>query len=282
MPALRFRDRFYSPPVAHAVTSPTGILAFGAGAAIGIVALGPFGAALGLLAYGIRVALAVPSAGKGERIDPFGVNEPWRNFVVGALLARTRFGKALTTMRPGPLREHLTEIGGRIDDAVDEVWRIARRGQLLADARKQVDDTNARWQLQQLQTTSSSQPDPSGTAAQTAEALQSQIATAARMDGLLSETRSRLQLLDARLDESVTRAIELSVQADTPSQLDPLVQDVDGIVTEMEALRQALDDTDGRTSGSASLGLPPPTASREPLPPPPPEPQPGTRPAPGP
>ncbi|MCU1352096.1 MAG: hypothetical protein JWM05_1305 [Acidimicrobiales bacterium] len=301
MPALKFRDRFYSPPVARSLTSPTGILSFGAGAAAGIFAFGPIGALAGLLAYAVRVVLAVPGPGTGERIDPFGVGEPWRHFVQAALQARNRFGSALGTMRPGPLRDHLTEIGGRIDDGVDEVWRIARRGHLMAGARKQVDERSARWELDQLRARTAGQPDPSGTAARTAEALQSQIDTAARMDAVLEDTRSRLQLLDARLDESVTRAIELSVQADTPSQLGPLGQDVEGIVTEMEALRQALDDTGtdpasagafelpqlGAPGGSQALGTASPQTSPQTSPPPPPppppsDPEPGSQPAPGP
>ena len=74
MASLSFRDRFFSPPVARAVTSPSGILAFGAGAAAGVMAVGvapvaiPVAAAGGLLAYGIRVALAIPRKGTGARI----------------------------------------------------------------------------------------------------------------------------------------------------------------------------------------------------------------------
>ena len=76
MPSLSFRDRFFSPQVARAVTSPSGILAFGAGAAAGVLAVGvapvavPVAIGGGLLAYGVRVALALPRKGTGTRIDP--------------------------------------------------------------------------------------------------------------------------------------------------------------------------------------------------------------------
>ncbi len=241
MPRLSFRDRFYSPPVARAVTSPSGILATGVGAAAGILAFGPFGALAGLLAYAVRVAVAIPRAGKGERIDPFAVNEPWRQFVQHALASRVRFGEAIRTMRPGPLRDHLTEIGARLDEGVEECWRIARRGQLLARARSQVDDAETRRELDQLLAETGGTPAAGSTQAQVLEALQAQLATAKRMDDVLVDTRSRLQLLDARRDESVTRAIELSVQSG-PEELSGLGADVDGIVTEMEALRQALEE----------------------------------------
>ena len=55
-------------------------------------------------------------------------------------------------------------------------------------------------------------------AAGTLEALDAQLAAAARMDRLVSEVSDRLRLLDARLDEAVTRTIELSVRADNPDE----------------------------------------------------------------
>ncbi len=264
MPRLSFRDRFYSPPVARSLTSPSGILATGIGAAAGVLAFGPFGALAGLLAYGIRVAVAIPRAAKGERIDPFAVNEPWRQFVQHALASRVRFAEAVRTMRPGPLRDHLGEIGVRLDEGVEECWRIARRGQLLARARSQVDDASTRRELDQLVAESGGTPPAGTTQAKVLEALQAQLATAGRMDAVLVDTRSRLQLLDARRDESVTRAIELSVQAG-PEGLTGLGDDVDGIVTEMEALRQALEDEgqrddfpdlDGAALGPGQVSLP--------------------------
>lgn len=269
MPRLSFRDRFFSPPVARAVTSPSGILATGVGAAAGVLAFGPFGALAGLLAYGIRVAVSIPRQGRGERIDPFAVNEPWRQFVQHALAARTRFAEAVRTMKPGPLRDHLGEIGDRLDEGVEECWRIARRGQLLARARSQVDDATTQRELDQLLAQTGGQPPDGSTQAKVREALEAQLATARRMDAVLIDTRSRLQLLDARRDESVTRAIELSVQSG-PEDLTGLGDDVDGIVTEMEALRQALEDEghredfpdlDSTAVDPARATLPPTTAN---------------------
>lgn len=257
MPRLTFRDRFYSPPVARSLTSTSGILATGVGAAAGILAFGPIGALAGLVAYGIRVAVAIPRAGTGERIDPFAVNEPWRQFVQHALASRVRFADAVRTMRPGPLRDHLGEIGDRLDEGVEECWRIARHGQLLARARTQVDDASARRELDRLTAQSGGAPPEGSTEAKVCEALVAQIATADRMDAVLADTRSRLQLLDARRDESVARAIELSVHSG-PEGLAGLGDDVDGIVAEMEALRQALEEEGHRDDfpdlGGTALG----------------------------
>ncbi len=274
MARLSFRDRFYSPPVARSLTSSSGILATGVGAAAGILAFGPIGALAGLVAYGIRVALAIPPAGKGERIDPFAVNEPWRQFVQHALSAKVRFAEAVRTMQPGPLRDHLGEIGDRLDEGVEECWRIARRGQLLARARSQVDDASTQRERDQLLAEAGGAPPAGSTQAKVLEALDAQLATAKRMDAVLVDTRSRLQLLDARRDESVTRAIELSVQSG-PEDLSGLGDDVDGIVTEMEALRQALED-EGQREDFPDLDAAAIRAGQLPSPAPGPQPGPGS------
>jgi hypothetical protein len=76
------------------------------------------------------------------------------------------------------------------------------------------------------------------------------------MDRVVSDAVNRLRLLDAKLDEAVTRSIELSVQAETVDDLGGLGNDIENVVTEMEALRQALDET--HSTPSSSLPLPPP------------------------
>ena len=48
-----------------------------------------------------------------------------------------------------------------------------------------------------------------------------------------------MRLLDARFDELVARAVEVSVGA---GDTDVLGDDVDGLVTELEALRVAIDE----------------------------------------
>ena len=85
----------------------------------------------------------------------------------------------------------------------------------------------------------------------TAEALQAQVDTAKRLDELIDDARGQLRVLDARLDESVARAIELSVQLDDAEGLRTVDADVDHLVTEMEALRQALEETSGQEPRAA-------------------------------
>ena len=270
MPSLSFRDRFFSPPVARALTSPSGILAAGAGAAVGIVATAPVsiplaviggivGAAVGL---GGRVLAAVPRAETAPRIDPFAVNEPWRHSVIDALQAQVRFAQAVKSFRAGPLRDTIVQIGSQIDDAVQQCWEVAQQGQLIAEARRNIDDQSARSELIRLRKTidaaGSDRGVPAGSGqanevqSRTIEALQSQIGTAERLDALLSGTNDRLDLLNARLDESVTRAIELSVTNRT-SDADALGTDVGRIVDDLESLRVAIEDLDHRDPRTATL-----------------------------
>jgi hypothetical protein len=86
--------------------------------------------------------------------------------------------------------------------------------------------------------------EPADPAAATRAALESQIATAERLDRLVAETRSRLDLLEVRLSEAVTRTIEVGAVAGTDTDLTTLRSDLGGVVDELEALRRALADTD--------------------------------------
>ena len=251
MASLSFRDRFFSPPVARALTSPSGILALGAGAAIGILAtigtgglLGPVvgGILGGAVGYSGRVALAIPRNGATASIDPFGVNEPWRHAVKDSLQARNRFREAVKSFQAGPLRDSLTTTGDHIDDAVNECWKVAQQGQLLSTARKRIDDRETQWELQQAAAQIPPGAAASPTQARTIASLQAQLETAQRMDGLISSTYDELRLINARLDEAVTQAIELSVT--NHGDLSTVSSDVDDIVGSLSALRTALTSLD--------------------------------------
>jgi hypothetical protein len=280
-----FRDRFFSPPVARAVTSPSGILALGAGAALGIIATVGTGGLIvpaaavvgGLLGYGTRVAVAIPRRDRGSDIDPFAVGEPWRHAVQDAIQARRRFGDALKTFRPGPMRDALATISSRMDEAVEECWRVAQRGQVVQDARRSINDREVDWELKQARF-SVGAGEPNAAQASTIAALENQLATAARLDALISGTRDQLGLLNARLDESVTRAIELSI-SNEGSGAEALGSDVADIVDDLEALRDAIEDVDDAEDGIASAApgrsaAAPPPSVEAPAPPPPPPPAP--------
>jgi len=144
----------------------------------------------------------------------------------------------------------MAEVADRIDAAIEECWRVAQQGQVVADARQAINDREIRWELQQSQQaigTASPNPAQAGTI----RSLDAQLATAARLDALIASTRDQLNLLNARLDESVTRAIELSVTNQT-SSVGALGDDVGAIVDDLETLRRAIEDVDGETPTSPS------------------------------
>src|SRR6187455_661762 len=97
MARLSFRDRFFTPPVANAMVSPSGILLAGGGVAVGIVAGLPIlaAAAVGGAAWVARVAFSIPRNPRSDRIDPFALQDPWRSFVRDAQQSATRFSSAV-------------------------------------------------------------------------------------------------------------------------------------------------------------------------------------------
>lgn len=186
------------------------------------------------LAAGAGVALA--KRPRKERIDPFTLQDPWRTMVHRAQSTATRFGDAVDKTKPGPLRERLTEVGRRVTAAVDEAWAIAKRGHALDDAVEQLKIGDTRRRLAEL----GHGGDPAVT-----ESVRSQLQAAERLAGVAADARTRLQRLNAELDEAVARAIELSVSAADAGALQPLGADLDNVVDELESLRLALEETSG-------------------------------------
>ena len=251
MAGLPFRDRFFTPKVARAITAPSGILLAGAAAAVAIVAGVPLVAALpvGAAAWAGKVLWSVPRE-RGARIDPFTLQEPWRRFVQEALQARGRFDEIVHRIPGGPLREHLQAIANRMHTGVEESWLIAQRGQALAVARRGIDVDDVTRQIAELEAA-----DPSDASLATIErSLSAQRDTADRLDRVISQAHTQLRMLDARMDEAVARTLELSTQSGTGVSVGALGADVDDLVTEMEALRQALDETHGTAPGGLSPG----------------------------
>ena len=213
---------------------------------------GLVGGAVGL---GGRLLAAMPKNEEAPRIDPFAVREPWRHSVIGALQARIRFEQASETFRAGPLRDAVERIGGHIDDAVEQCWQVARQADLVAGARSNIDDQDIERAVKRLRK-SVGDGQPNDTQARTLEALQSQADSAGRLDQLLAGANDRLDLLNARLDQSVTQAIELSV-SNRIGDAEGIGADVGAIVDELEALRLAMEDVQGSgTAGSSSASSP--------------------------
>ena len=150
-------------------------------------------------------------------------------------------------VKSGPLRERLQQLSGRLDDGIDESWRIARRGHELVGAIGKIDTASAERELAELRRSIGTRQ-PSPAEADTMAALEAQLASAHRLVALADRSRDRLRLLDARFDELVARTVEVSVGT---GDTDVLGNDVDGLVSELESLRIAMEETD-------RAALPPP------------------------
>lgn len=234
-----------TPAVARAVTAPSAVLLAGAGMSAAILGGLPLLAAAGVgaLAWAARVAMALPRRPKGERINPFALDEPWRHLVLDATKARKRFDKVVEQARPGPLRENLAQLGRRLDDGVNECWRIACQGNALQAGLAQLDSPSVNKELEQVRRDRRTAQGPAADALERAEqALESQRSSYQRIAAVAEDARTRLRVLNAQLDEAVARALELALRASDVNDLSPLSADVESLVGELEALRQAVEE----------------------------------------
>ena len=238
-----FRDRFFTPKVAKAIMSPLGIVLAGAGAAAGIVVGLPIAAAagVGVLAWGGRVLAAVPggaAVGEGRPVE-----------AERAVAHVRRAGRG----RQEALRPVVATVPvGPAPRAAAAALRPARRGhrRVVADrppwpraaSARSARSTRPRPQheLAELRGRIGDRK-PSPSEAETIEALEAQLASAGRLVALADRSRDRLRLLDARFDELVARTVEVSVGS---GDTDVLGNDVDGLVSELESLRIAMEETD--------------------------------------
>ncbi len=171
-------------------------------------------------------------------IDPFAVGEPWRQFVQGAQRAGQRLHATVACADDGPLKKRMSTVVDRLDDGLAETWAIARRGDQIDDAVRRLDPTSLRSQQSSLEERLAIAPSDDVDAA--LASVRSQIDSTERLKTESAKTADRLRLTQTRLDELVTRAAEVAIGA---GDTDAYEHDVDDLVIELEALRQAVEET---------------------------------------
>lgn len=233
------RDRFFTATTARAILSWRLLIGAAAGVVAGLLGVPWLGAAaIGAVVYVGAVALAMPKPAKPAPLDPFTLSEPWRQFVQSAQRSKRQLTETVRASRAGPLRDRLQSVADRLDDAIVDSWQIARRGHEIDAVVRSLDPPRLRSKLESLRIQASSVPSDDLTAA--IASVESQLASADRLKQLSSSTVDRLRLSEARLDELVSRAAEVSIGASDTSDF---ANDVDDLVLELEGLRLAVQET---------------------------------------
>jgi hypothetical protein len=243
-----------TPEVARAMFSPSAILLAGGGAAIAILSgawvLAPFAAAG---AWAARVAIAAPwGRGKRPAIKPGKLPEPWRGFVIDAARAQQRFDELIRQVPAGPLQDELRSIGRRVADGVQECQQVAQKGVMLDQARKSLQlglVTNELQRLHGERSLRAQQGMDVSTLDQAIAATQRQLDAGQRVEAVAFQTRDRLRVLNAQLDEATAAVIELTVRPGATSA-GALSGQVEGIVDQLTSLRVALDEASAITPTS--------------------------------
>ncbi|MFN3254092.1 MAG: hypothetical protein ACE37B_00210 [Ilumatobacter sp.] len=214
------------------VLAGAGLAALGVGWVVAV--------AIGAGTYVALVAIAALIDRPGNRIDPFSVGEPWRQYVQGAQRAAGRLREVVGETHDGPLRDRLVGVADRLAHGLDETYRIAQRGDQIDAAVRRLDPPALRSKLEMLEGRQSSEPAAARELDAAIESVRAQILSTERLQEQAVKASNRLRLSQTRLDELVSRAAEISIGA---GDTDAYEHDVDHLVVELEALRLAIDET---------------------------------------
>jgi hypothetical protein len=254
--------------LAEAIMSPSSLLLGGAVGGIAIAAAGPVGLVAGVAAWlfattrKLKPKEVLRGASAPKRIDPFAINDPWRASVMNAMGAQMRFDRAVDSTSKGALRERLAGIRDKVGEAVEQCWTIAVQGDQLDDAIRELDvrDQANNLKIAEEQIRRNSDPNRVGSLEARRDAIRSQLESANRLVELSQSTEDRLRQLNAQLDELVVRGIELSVTGSSEDLTD-LGIGVDSVLTEMEAVRQAMTETNRISRGRGPQAVDPETGT---------------------
>lgn len=235
------------PALRRAVAAPSSWIAAGLGAGAGALLTGTLVGAvvIGLLALvgvvAVNLRLGRTSARQAVRY-PRSLRQPWRYHARQAVEAERRFAAAVAAAGAGPVGERLARIDTRMADGAAEAVAVAQRGDELERALYKLESAVANErriaELEQGDVTPAEQA--------LIDSLRAQVGTFRRLEATIGDTQQRLEVLNAQLDESVARALELNARSGDVTEVEPqlggLGSEVDRVVTDLEALRRGLDE----------------------------------------
>jgi hypothetical protein len=167
-------------------------------------------------------------------IDPAATSPRFARAVADALDARRRFADVVASVRPGPAQERLTAASARVDTGVAAVWDVAERATAVERTLSTLDPERVTDDYKRARR--------SGASPELEQALAQRFASVQRLLNTLDDTDERLRLLDARLGAAVASAAEVALGASDSADTTALDAELDGVTTELDSLRRALDE----------------------------------------
>jgi hypothetical protein len=165
-------------------------------------------------------------------VDPALAPRRFAGGVASVLTTRRQYASLVNGLAPGPVRDRLAELSPQVDEGVLAVWATVQRAGEIERIVATLDPATV--------TDAYKQAKRSGADADVLAAHEARFSSVQRLLNSLDDTDERLRLLEARLGGIVARAAEVALA--TGSGVDDLDAELSGVVSELGALRTALDE----------------------------------------
>jgi HPt (histidine-containing phosphotransfer) domain-containing protein len=177
-------------------------------------------------------------------IDPFTVQEPWRQYVQSAQSAQRKLAEVIAQRAEGPTKDRLMDTSRQIDDVVARIGEAAEEGHALNKLSRLSELPSLEQRSRQAELDLAAAPvDRQAALESSLASLRSSVEVGRRLVDQRDQASDRLRELDARLDELVVRAIEVSSSSVAADAADTLRVDLESLVVDLEGLRQGLAET---------------------------------------
>jgi hypothetical protein len=169
--------------------------------------------------------------------EPRTIHGVWRSELYRAIAAHDAFHASVTQLKPGPLRDRLTEWGRELTEQLVDIGALARHGDALARSMYRMGGRDLHRQMRRLEQAYQRSGDVRY--AQAAEAVTHELRSVDGLGGQVAATERELRLAVSRLNEAAARAAQLVLAAHSPTvaELPARAADVHG---DLDALLLAL------------------------------------------
>lgn len=181
-----------------------------------------------------------PPRQAAEAVDLTALEPPWRAAVEELVASRTRLQEVAAQLPAGPTRDRVAGIAERVEASVRTAWDIAARAQAASRTVATLDVDAVQEQLKSARRRLATVQGADADAVQhEVELLAEQHAALHQLANAVDDARERLRLLDLRVDAAVARAAQLALLPDATGVLSSVDQELQLVVDELGALRDA-------------------------------------------